>query len=95
MYNIYIYIYIYCSIVQYNTVVAHRKGTNGVSTNGVTANLMFFDRDFSGTPVNLLLSSQKCQGVSFSPNLSTLITFAAAPLMLTPFVRNQLRRESV
>ena len=43
-----------------------RKGTNGVSTNGVAANLMFFDRDLLGTPVNLL-SSQKCQGAPFSP----------------------------
>ena len=38
-----------------------RKGTNGVSTNGVTAKLLFFDRG----------------------------TFAAAPLVLTPFVRDQ------
>ena len=32
-----------------------RKGTkeNGVSTDGVTANVMFFDRDFLGIPVNL------------------------------------------
>ena len=31
------------------------KGTNGVSNNGVTANFIFFDRDFLGTPpVNLL-----------------------------------------
>ena len=42
-----------------------------------------------GTPVNLLSSSQKCQGCSFFPNLSKLITFAAAPLVSTQFVRNQ------
>ena len=66
-----------------------RKGANGVITNGVTVICMFFDRDFLGTPVNLLLSSQKCQGVPFCLNLSTLITFAAAPFVLTPFVRNQ------
>ena len=49
--------------------VIPRKGTNGVSTNGVTANLSFlFDRGTSwDTPVNLLSSSQKCQGVPFSP----------------------------
>ena len=29
--------------------VGVRKGTNGVSTNGVTANFMVFDRDFLGT----------------------------------------------
>ena len=44
-----------------------RKGTNGVSTDGVTANVMFFDRDFLVAPVNLLLSPQKCQGLPFSP----------------------------
>ena len=43
------------------------KGTNGVSTDGVSANFMqFFPRDFRGTPVNLLLSSRKCQGAPFS-----------------------------
>ena len=45
-----------------------RKGTNGVSTNGVTANVMLFDK---GTFLVLLLicfsSSQTCQGVPFSP----------------------------
>ena len=41
---------------------ALRKGTNGVGTNGVTASFMFFDRDFLDSPVNLLLSSQKCRG---------------------------------
>ena len=39
----------------------NRKGTNGVSTNGVTANFSFFcQRGFLGTAFNLLLSSQKC-----------------------------------
>ena len=33
----------------------------------IIANLLFFDRDLLGTPVNLLLPSQKCQGVPFSP----------------------------
>ena len=96
----------------------HRKGTNGVCINGVTAEepgterdsdafqsksspkrdakhrcparfascvwigkgrmrsaligslqiTCFFDRDFLGAPVNLLLSSQNCQGVPFSPS---------------------------
>ena len=32
---------------------------------------------------------QKVPGRAFFPNLSTFITFAAAPLVLTPFVRNQ------
>ena len=69
-----------------------RKGTSGVSTDGVTAFLLFVLRDLFGTPVNLLLSSQKCQGVPFSPSCQhELITFAAALLLLTPSVRNQIR----
>ena len=46
-----------------------REWTNGISTNGVTALFkhVFFDRDFLLTPVNLLLLSQKCQGVTSSP----------------------------
>ena len=41
---------------------ATRKGTNGVSTNGGTALFIFVrQRDFLGTPVDLRLSSQKCQ----------------------------------
>ena len=56
---------------------------------GICLNI-FWQRDFLGTPVNLLWSPQKCQGLLlFSPNLSRFITFAAAPLVLTPFVRNQ------
>ena len=39
--------------------------------------------------MNLLLSPQKCQCVPFFPDLSQFTTFAAAPLVLTPFVRNQ------
>ena len=46
-------------------------------------------RDLLGSPVNLLLSSQKCQGAPCFPDLSKIITSAAAPLVLTPFVRNQ------
>ena len=70
-----------------------RKGTNGVSTNGVTANSVFFgQRDFLGTPVSLLVSPQKCQGVPFPPiHPSKSITSAAAPLAPTPFDRNQRR----
>ena len=45
-----------------------RKGTSGVSTNGVTAKFMFFDGDFLGTPIKQLLYSKKCQGVPFSLN---------------------------
>ena len=54
--------------------------------------LMLFDMlrgTFWVLPFNLLLSSQKCQGVLFFFNLSKLITFAAVPLVLTTFARYQ------
>ena len=63
-----------------------RKGTNGVSTNkGHYISLfVFWRRDFLGTPANLLLSSQNWRAY-----LSKFLIFAAAPLVLPPFVRNQ------
>ena len=61
-----------------------RKGTSGVSTNGVTANLMCFDSGtFFGTPVNLLLSSQKCQGVPV-PQSVKLGCFCSRPISVDP-----------
>ena len=67
----------------------NRKGTNRVSTNGVTANLTSFDRGtFWGTPVNLLLSSQKCQGVPLSPICQNQLLLQRPHSVLTPFVRN-------
>ena len=62
------------------------QGKNGVSTNGVAAIVYVFDRGtFWGTPVNLLLSSQKCQGVPFSPNLSKLMYyFCSGTLSIDP-----------
>ena len=65
-----------------------RKGTNGVSTNGITANL-FFDRGTFWVLPIIYFYLPKVPGRTFFPNLSKLITFAAAPLVLTPFVRNQ------
>ena len=67
-----------------------RKGTHGVSTHGVTASFIFLTGTCWVLPLTYVLSSQKCQGVPFSPNLSKLVTFAAAPFVSTPFVRNQL-----
>ena len=65
------------------------KGQMGSALMG-SLHFLFFDRNFLGTPVNLLLSPQKCQGVLFSSiNLSKFIIFAAAPLVLTLFVRSQ------
>ena len=81
--NIYIYIYVRESAnyidmarrlrragLRVRHVCAHgsRKGTNGVSTNGVTANLMLFDRGtFWVIPLTYFDLYKKCQGVPFSP----------------------------
>ena len=61
-----------------------RKGTNGVSANGVTA--MFtclLQRDFWGTPVNLLLSSRKAGADLFpqSVNMNSLPVYYCLTLI--------------
>ena len=58
-----------------------RKGTNGLSTNGVTANFMFFDRGTFWVPIFQNISKSVNVAYFFS-NLSKLFTFAAAPLLL-------------
>ena len=64
--------------------------TNGVSTNGVTAKFRLFDRGtFWVLPLTYFYLPKKVPGRTFFPNLSKYITFAAAPSVLTPFVRNQ------
>ena len=52
-----------------------RKGANGVSTDGVTANFMFLlTEGLLSTPVNLLVVIfQKVPGRTFFPNLSKLV----------------------
>ena len=69
IYNIYIYIYIWATQgAPTSQPGSFRKGTNGVSTSGGHCKLYVFgQRDLLGIPVNLFLSSQKCQGVPFSP----------------------------
>ena len=86
MYYGYIYIYIHICIFIFIFIyvyihILHKhlgKWTDGVSTNGVTANVMFFvDRGtFWVLPVNLLLSPQKCLGVK---HLSATKARAPAP----------------
>ena len=70
------------------------KGTNGVSANGFTANFVFFDSLFLGTPVNYFYLP-KSTSAYFFPNLTKSITFAASPLVLTPFVCNQAARAGI
>ena len=66
-----------------------QMGSALMSTTLSKTNYMLLTNIFGGTPVYLLLSSQKCQGIPFFPNRSTICTFAAAPLVSTPFVRNR------
>ena len=66
-----------------------RRGTNGVSTHWVTASFMFFDRGtFWVLPLTYLYLPRSARMYLF-PKLAKLITFAAEPLVLTPFVRHQ------
>ena len=70
-------------------LMGSRRGANGVSTNGGTAILYVFDR---GTFQVLLLTHfciPKSARAYLSPKSVKIITFAAAPLALTPVVRNQ------
>ena len=50
-----------------------RKGTNGVSTNGVTADLMFFDRGFFGYSRSPTFIFPKVPGRTFFPHLSNCL----------------------
>ena len=70
-------------------MIINRKGTNGVSTHGVAADIMIFDRGTFWVLTLTYFYLPKVPGRTSFPNLSKLITFAAAPLVLTPFVRDQ------
>ena len=81
------HIYIYNKIHTYTHTSTHIT-TNGVSTNGVAANFIFFDgRTFCALPLTYFYLPKSARAYLF-PNLSKLVAFAAAPLLLTPFVRN-------
>ena len=75
-----------------HVLLGFRKGTNGVSTNGVTANFMFFDRGtFWVFPLTYFYHPQSAMAylfhnLSIVPQSDKIITFAAAPLLLTQFV---------
>ena len=66
-----------------------RKGANGISTNGVTTNFMFVDRGaFWVLPLTYFSLTKSARAYLF-PQSVKIVTFAFAPLVLTPFVRNQ------
>ena len=65
------------------------EGQTGSALMGSLQTSCFFDRGTFGVlPLTYLCFPKSAQG-TFFPNMSKLITFAAAPLVLTPFVRNQ------
>ena len=71
------------------------KGQTGSALmNGVTANIMFFFQGLFGYSRSPTFISLKVPGRTFFSNPSKFITFAAAPLVLTPFVRNQTSSET-
>ena len=70
-------------------VIVKVINSNGVSTNGFTANYMFLTEGPFGYSREPTFIFPKVPGRTFFLNLSKLITFAVAPLVLTPFVRNQ------
>ena len=72
-------------------VFCTRKGTNEVSTNEVAANVMFLltEGPFGVLPLTYAYLHKSARAYLF-PQSVKLITFAAAPLVVTPFVRNQL-----
>ena len=82
--------FLLCSASSQGVMESCRKGTNGVSTNGVTANFMFFlTGTFRVLPLPYFYIPKSVPGRTFFPNPSKFITFAAAPLVLTPLVRNR------
>ena len=61
-----------------------RKGTNGCSINGVTANFMFFDRGtFWVLPLTYFYIPKSARAYLF-PNLSRAITFCSGPISADP-----------
>ena len=76
---------------------ASRRGTNGVSNNRVTAHVMFFDRGtFRVLPLiyGYLPKSARAYLFLRSGKIHELLA-AAAPLVLTPFVRNPCEHECI
>ena len=74
--------------IKYTTsIVLDRKGTKGVSTNGVAANVMLFERGAFWVLklINLLLASQWCQGV-LRPQSVKNHYFCSGPTSVDPIL---------
>ena len=66
------------------------EGQMGVGTNWVAANFMLLTEGFFCVlPLTYFYLPKSARACLFPPKLSKIATFAAAPLLLTPFVRNQ------
>ena len=97
LYTILHYTTLYYTILYYTIALGGaiclsptRKGTNAVSTNGVTAICMFFDRGtFWVLPLSHFYIPKRARAHLFPQSVKQIITFAAAPLVLATFVRNQ------
>ena len=68
-----------------------QKGTNEGSTNGVIANLMFSDREFV-FPLTYVYLPKSARAYLFPQSVKINHSFAAAPLVLTPFVPTKALR---
>ena len=68
-------------------ILEDRKGTNGVSANGVTANFMFFDGGTFWVPPLTSFYVPKSARVYLFPQSVEIHYFCSGPI--DPFVRNQ------
>ena len=70
-----------------------RKGTNGVSTNGVTANFMFFDGGtFWVIPLTCLYLPNIARAYLFPESVKSH-NCSSVPTSVDPFVCNQTKRK--
>ena len=90
---IYIYIYMYIYIYIYVHIYIYiYKGLTGSALMGSLQMSCFLTEGPFGYSRSPTFIFPKVPGCTFFPNLSKFITFAAAPSVLTPFVRNQGER---
>ena len=66
------------------------EGQMGSAQMGSLQIFMFFEQHYFGYSRLLIFTFPKVPGRICSPNLSKFMIFAAATLVLTPFVRNQI-----
>ena len=84
--SLYIYIYIYTHLYTYmGEAVVLRKGTSGVSTNGVTAiSFMFFDRGTFWLPSFTYFYLPKSASAYLFPQPVNIHHFCSGPISVDP-----------